>query len=99
MTLISKSWKLRSQQNFMYLKFLEDLRFAFLVNKLLIYVSTIVLDPPICSHVMSGAYFAETITSTSFIGVECVNEVLFYFGYCQMSVESTAIMGEHVDLR
>ncbi|KAJ3642559.1 hypothetical protein Zmor_025324 [Zophobas morio] len=52
--------------------------------------------PPICSHVMSGIYFAESITNgKSFVGLQCDNIASYLLGLC--SGRTKAVMGEFVD--
>lgn len=56
--------------------------------------------PPLCSHIMAGLYFAESIRSsvfggTSFIARKCDNVAQYVLGLCNSFV-NMAIMGENV---
>ncbi|KAJ8966508.1 hypothetical protein NQ317_019653, partial [Molorchus minor] len=49
--------------------------------------------PPLCSHVMSGLYFAESIRNKgSFVGTECENYTDYWLGGCASG--KRALMGE-----
>ncbi|CAG9825648.1 unnamed protein product, partial [Phaedon cochleariae] len=52
--------------------------------------------PPLCSHIMAGIYFAESIRNrmNPFIGVKCDNFAYYYFGSCNSA--DTTVMGEYV---
>ncbi|XP_030755425.1 phospholipase A1-like [Sitophilus oryzae] len=55
--------------------------------------------PPLCSHIMAGLYFAESIKSSveggnSFIAKPCENIVQYFLGLCGNS-EKLAVMGEN----
>ncbi|KAL1491515.1 hypothetical protein ABEB36_012102 [Hypothenemus hampei] len=56
--------------------------------------------PPLCSHIMAGLYFAESIRNSlsggnSFIARKCDNVAHYVLGLCN-SMENMAIMGENV---
>ncbi|CAH0555099.1 unnamed protein product [Brassicogethes aeneus] len=57
-----------------------------------------ITDPPLCSHILAGIYFSETIRNlTRFVGVECNNRQSFILGHCNKNRK--AIMGEYTELR
>ncbi|KAG5898208.1 hypothetical protein JTB14_005588 [Gonioctena quinquepunctata] len=51
--------------------------------------------PPICSHLLAGVYFAESIRNleSHFIGMECSNVANYILGFCNSG--SVAMMGEY----
>ncbi|RZB39403.1 lipase member I-like [Asbolus verrucosus] len=54
--------------------------------------------PPLCSHVMAGIYFAESINSDkNFIGLQCDNLANYVLGLC--SNRAKAVMGEYINKR
>lgn len=55
-------------------------------------------DPPLCSHIMAGLYYAESIQKENFfIGVQCSNVANYFLGFCIHKPK--AIMGEYADYR
>lgn len=53
-------------------------------------------DPPLCSHLLAGLYFAESIRNkTRFLGRECENVLYFPPSICDGNKIVT--MGEYVD--
>ncbi|VEN41303.1 unnamed protein product [Callosobruchus maculatus] len=50
--------------------------------------------PQLCSHILAGLYFAESIRSRGniFIGYECENIAYYYLGIC--NTDKRAVMGE-----
>lgn len=60
----------------------------------------LITDPPLCSHIMAGLYFAESIRNSvfgghSFIARKCDNVGHYILGLCN-TFEHMAIMGENV---
>ncbi|XP_057669345.1 pancreatic lipase-related protein 3-like [Diorhabda carinulata] len=51
--------------------------------------------PPICSHILSGLYFAESILNPGsiFLGTKCDSLSSYYLGFCESG--AVAIMGEY----
>ncbi|XP_066146072.1 phospholipase A1-like [Euwallacea fornicatus] len=57
--------------------------------------------PPLCSHIMAGLYFSESIRNSvlggnSFIARKCDNIVNYVLGLCNGIENNMAIMGENV---
>ncbi|XP_076250877.1 pancreatic lipase-related protein 3-like isoform X2 [Rhynchophorus ferrugineus] len=55
--------------------------------------------PPLCSHIMAGLYFAESIKSSvyggkSFIARQCENIVQYFLGLCD-DTQKLTVMGEN----
>ncbi|XP_072381543.1 phospholipase A1-like [Diabrotica undecimpunctata] len=54
--------------------------------------------PPICSHILAGVYFAETIRNPGslFVGTKCGNLASYYLGFCRSG--EVALMGEYTHI-
>ncbi|XP_017769255.1 PREDICTED: uncharacterized protein LOC108557306 [Nicrophorus vespilloides] len=52
--------------------------------------------PPLCSHMMAGAYFASTIRGRKHYGFECPSIFHYTLGLCEAN-KAKVLMGEHVN--